>query len=188
MIKRNGNGQFVKGSNYRKAQPYWDRDYLYDLYINKELSSADIAIKFNVTDGNILYWLRKHGIHRRTIAEARDVKYWGSPGDTNGMSGRFESLNPNYKGGITPLRQAVYANAEWKALSSSVLKRANGHCERCGKPCELLHIHHIIPLQDGGEILCNEDELKVICPKCHGYIHSKNNISRELISSATLSL
>ena len=41
----------------------------------------EIASEFGVTENAIvLHWMDKHGIPRRTISEARDVKHWGLRG------------------------------------------------------------------------------------------------------------
>ena len=181
MILRNDKGQFIKGTHYRTVQPYWDKDFMYDLYINQKKSSGDIASMYGVTSGNIQYWLRKHGISRRNTSEARKIKYWGVEGKDNPMYGKYGSKNPHYKGDVTPERQTIYARNEWKKLAKEVKQRANGHCERCGCVCKRLHIHHIKQLRKGNPILCAVDDLIVLCPKCHGYIHSKKNTNKELL-------
>lgn len=181
MILRNDKGQFIKGAHYRDFRPYWDKDFMYDLYVNQKKSSCDIASMYGVTAGNIQYWLRKHNITRRNSSEARKVKYWCMSGEKNPMYGKFGDKNPNYKGGVAPERQKTYARFEWKELAKKVKKRANGHCERCGCECNRLHIHHIKQLKNGNSIVCKENEIIVLCPKCHGYIHSKKNTNKELL-------
>ena len=89
--------------------------------------------------------------------------------------------NPNYKGGVTPIRQTIYSRIPWKEIAKKVKERANGHCERCGMSNNRLHIHHIKPLKNGNEIVCHIDDLIVLCPKCHGFIHSKKNTEKELL-------
>lgn len=181
MIIRNKKGQFTNGSNYREKKPYWEYDFLYDLYVAKKKSSKEIADMFNVTDANIIYWLKKHGIQRRSTRECRQIKYWGASGDKNPMYGVRGELSPRYKGGITPPRQQSYNKSEWKTLSKIVLDRANGKCERCGEEHKRLHIHHIVPIKNGGEFLCDANKLIVLCPKCHYFIHSNNNTNKEYI-------
>ena len=183
MIERNEKGQFKKGSHWRPRKPYYDRDYLYDLYITQEKSSSEIAKMFDVNPVSIQFWLRKHNIPRRNTSESRKVKCWGSFGESNPMYGKYGELNPNYKGGVAPERQCAYSRSEWKALEASVLERANGVCERCGEPSERLHIHHIIPLKSGGDIVCEPSKLICLCPKCHGFIHSKKNVNHELLQT-----
>lgn len=183
MISRNKNGQFTKGSHYREWKPFWEKEYLFNLYVNEKKSSSEIASMFDVTDGNILYWLKKHGIRRRNVSEAREEKHWGSFGRNNPMFGKIGTLNPNFKGGVTPIRQQVYSQSEWKTIAKEVKERANGKCERCGDTSSRLHIHHIMPITDGNPIVCSVDNLVCLCPKCHAFIHSKSNTDSELIKS-----
>ena len=181
MIERNEKGQFKKGCHWRTPKSYYDRDTLYDLYITQKKSSSEIANMFNVTPGAIQFWLRKLDIPRRGTSEAREVKYWGVAGEANPMFGKSGELNPNYKGGIAPERQRLYSSAEWKSLKQLVIERSKGVCERCGEPSNQLNIHHVIPLEDGGEILCDKSELAALCPKCHTFVHSKRNVENEYI-------
>lgn len=184
MISRNSKGQFEKGSNYREWKPYWEKEFLYNLYVNEKKSTSEIASMFDVTDANIQYWLKKHGISRRSTSEIRKIKHWGSYGSNNPMYGKKGELNPNYKGGITPERQQIYSNSEWKSIAKKVRERANGKCERCGAYANRLNIHHIRPLKQGNSVICSIDDLICLCPKCHVFVHSKNNTNSELIEQA----
>ena len=69
---RNKKGQFIKGQHYspktefkkgqhwRKKQLYWNKEWLYNEYIVKGKSAADIAKKFGCWDRNIIYFLHKY--------------------------------------------------------------------------------------------------------------------------------
>ena len=97
MKKRNKKGQFIKGStigiecrfkkgeHYRTPKPYWNKEWLFNEYVINQKSSSEIASLFSVTEANIIFWLRKHDIPRRTISEARKVKHWGAVGVNNPM-------------------------------------------------------------------------------------------------------
>jgi len=52
-------------------KPYQDADWLRRKYWNERLSLPQIAQKAAVCIGTIHYWMKKHGIGRRTISEAR---------------------------------------------------------------------------------------------------------------------
>lgn len=59
-------------------------------------------------------------------------------------------------------------NGFWREL---IISRANGVCERCGKPSEVLHAHHIAPkavCAFDGDI----DNGMALCPECHKEVHS----------------
>ena len=122
---RNANGTFVKGEraspgtefkpgqHWRPRKPHWDRDWLHREYIDNERSSSEIADEVGCKPNNIHFWLKKHGIPRRSVSEARKLKHWGAEGEANPMYGRNGSDHPNWKGGITPERQRVYSSREW---------------------------------------------------------------------------
>ena len=55
MILRNNKGQFVKGTHYRDRKPFWDRDFLYNLYVNQKKSSKEIADMFGITEAAVQY-------------------------------------------------------------------------------------------------------------------------------------
>jgi len=49
----------------------------------------------------------------------------------------------------------------------TVIERANGHCERCGKASDVLHAHHIIPKGVCGMLEEDFDNGIALCPECH---------------------
>ena len=170
-------GQFKKGQHWRDHKPYWDKEWLEIEYSKK--SSMDIAKDWNITDGAILHWLRKHNIKRRTISEARALKYWGCSGEDNPMFGKCGKLNPNYRGNCTPERQSFYVSAEWKKVCSAVYKRDNAKCVRCGKPGKM-HVHHIVSFSEK-KYRADVNNLVLLCVKCHRFVHSKKNVKLEYI-------
>ena len=170
-------GQFKKGEHWREHKPYWDKDWLEKEYSIK--SCGDIASEWGVTEAAILFWLRKHGIKRRTISEARSLKHWGCSGSDNPMFGKGGELNQNWRGGCTPERQSVYVSQEWKSAVSFIYKRDNATCQRCGMKGKL-HVHHIVSFAEE-EYRVDPDNLVLLCVKCHRFVHSKKNIEREFI-------
>lgn len=169
--------EFKKGEHWRPEKPYWNKDWLETEYSNK--SAGDIARDWGVTIDAILFWLRKHGITRRTISQARLIKKWGQSGENNPMFGKTGINNQNWKGGCTPDRQSFYMSHEWKAACRYVYKRDCAKCVRCGSETDL-HIHHIISFSIK-EYRSNTENLVLLCKECHGFIHSKKNIAGELI-------
>lgn len=75
---RRPNGQFEKGEHWREPRPFREKDWLVENYIVQRRSTGEIAAQFGTTDAAILFWLRKHGVPRRTISEARGIKHWGA--------------------------------------------------------------------------------------------------------------
>jgi hypothetical protein len=184
-MKRKTNGQFEKGEHWRKPQPFREKEWLEDYYVQQEMSTGDIARLFGVTDAAILFWLRKHGIPRRGVSEARKIKRWGLSGSDNPMWNKRGELNPKWLGGVTPERQAFYASDEWRKVCVLVWKRDKATCRRCSlfrkdRPDMPFHIHHIVSFADK-DLRAEPDNLVLLCETCHHFIHSKRNIDNEFI-------
>lgn len=93
--------------------------------------------------------------------------------------------NSNWKGGISPERQKFYNSVEWKNLCSTIYRKQNATCQRCGKVKkhgDVFHIHHIISFKNK-EYRMNESNLVLLCKKCHNFIHSSKNINKEFLSN-----
>ena len=88
---------------------------------------------------------------------------------------------PNWQGGITPERQAVYASREWCEAVKEVWERDGATCQRCGKPHNTkaargtFHIHHIAPFRHRDK-RCDPTNLVLLCRTCHYWVHSKKNL------------
>lgn len=180
---QNSLGRFVKGTHWRSKKPWWDRDWLYDQYIECAKSTEEIAHEGGVGGTAILYWLKKHKIPRRTTAETRKVKHWGSVGSDNPMWNMKGELNPNWAGGVSPERQEFYASIEWKNACSAVWKRDKATCQRCKmkrKSDIPFHIHHITSFSNR-EIRADTSNLVLLCEVCHHFVHSRKNKEREYL-------
>jgi transposase-like protein len=158
-------GRFVKGQHWRKPQPFWKREWLDREYTEKRRSAGDIARQFGVTENAILFWLSKLGVPRRTMSEIRQSKRWGATGEKNPMHGRTGRLNPNWKGGLTPARQAVYASSEWKRLARDV-RRRDKVCRLC-ESGESTEVHHIDPFSQSPLLVLDIGNVILLCAKCH---------------------
>lgn len=178
--------EFKPGEHWRPIAIFRDKNYLTEEYVNKQRSTSEIAAEHNVTDAAIFYWLRKNGIPCRSISEVRQVKKWGSPGKSNGMYGRCGSENPRWIDGSSPERQKMYARSFWKELITTVYKRDNYKCRRCGaahKTNNRLHAHHVKPWAGNPDSRFELSNIVTLCSKCHQWVHSKENIDNEFISS-----
>ena len=183
-------GRFLPGEHWRRPQPFWDEAWLRAEYVDKRRSAAEIAEATGCTEGNILHWLRRHGIPRRTMREIRSVKRWGVSGPRNGMYGACGVSNPNWKGGVTAERQAFYASPEWAAAVKAVWKRDGGRCRRCGRKYAgrvPFHIHHRIAFAVKA-IRANLANLVLLCQKCHRWVHSRLNVRRLFVGAFQTSL
>ena len=180
---KDSKGHFKKGTHWRSPKPYWDNAWLYTEYIVDKKSAEEIADEQGCSENNILYFLKKHKIKTRTISEARIVKHWGITGEQNGMFGRTGIENPNWKGGICPERQALYASQKWKKTIKKLWKRDKATCQKCNwMPSKhgKLHAHHILGF-GAQNLRTNLRNLVLLCKKCHSFVHSKANIQRQFL-------
>ena len=183
IIMRGKSGRFTKGHHWRQPKDHWDKEWLHTEYVVNQRSTGDIAAQQGCTDANILHFLRKHGIKRRTISEARSVKQWSLSGETNGMYGRTGEQNPNWRGGISPERQAFYSSIEWGSVAKQVWKRDKAICQFCGKQARrrsTFHIHHITSFEVK-HLRTKLNNLVLLCPECHHWVHSNKNIHNEFV-------
>ncbi len=182
---RNQKGQFSKGYTWREEKPYWNKRWLQHRYTIMCKPASQIAKEQGCKENNILYFLNKHGIARRTMSHIRKHKYWGSGGEQNGMFGRSGNLNPNWRGGITPERQSLYCSQEWASVIKLVWKRDRWECRKCHTEKTsntAFHIHHMIPFE-AVELRCDLGNLVLLCKGCHNWIHSKENKLGEYVGT-----
>ena len=76
-------------------RPWIDPDFLRELYVEKRLSSVEIAqLVGNITDAGVRYWLDKHDIERRDRSEAARER-WAKlrdPDHLRRLAGEIEAL------------------------------------------------------------------------------------------------
>jgi hypothetical protein len=112
-------------------------------------------------------------------------------GEANGMFGVVQADNPNWRGGISPERQRIYASSAWKAVRREVIIRDGGVCLRCGaipSGARSLHLHHVDSWADAPNRRLDPTNLVSMCRKCHEWTHSDANTSAEWLSHPTPSL
>ena len=103
--------------------------------------------------------------------------------------GRRGAAATNWKGGVTPERQAFYASDEWKQACKAVWARANAQCERCGchhnSPATrgTFHVHHIVSFAVRA-VRADPTNLALLCAPCHRFVHSKANTQSEFLGEA----
>jgi len=96
------------------------------------------------------------------------------------------AVHPNWKGGITPERQAFYATEAWREAVKIVWARARAKCERCGVHHSTMarrgtfHVHHIVGFACAA-LRAQPENLALLCKPCHLFVHSKKNVHREFI-------
>ena len=53
---------------------YKNKEVLYDLYVNKQMSTHEIAKMFDVVQGTIYTFIRKYNIPTRSMGEGQSIK------------------------------------------------------------------------------------------------------------------
>lgn len=114
------------------------RERLYEEYINKKRSSAQIAQDFHTNSTTILAWLKRYKIKARTVSEA------ANKGSKNGM----------WKGD----KVGYNALHDWVKYH----KPKSMFCEKCGKIIEKLDCANI-----SGEYKRDISDWRWLCRKCH---------------------
>lgn len=163
--------EFKPGQHWRKPQVFRDREWLLQEYVASGRSAGDIAAQFGVKPAAILFWLRKHGIARRSTSQARAIKHWGASGPQNPMYGVRGQKHHNWKGGSTPYRQSVYSTSEWGQFARSIFAR-DRVCLLCGST-GTRHIHHIVTVAEAPLLVMDERNVMLLCEKCHRRIQGK---------------
>lgn len=166
-------------------RPHQRPDWLREQYVERQRSASSIAAECGVTTENILFFLRRFNIARRTISETREVKHWGAAGAANPMFGKRGAEVPSWKGGVTPERQAFYSSPEWTAVAKAVWARDHATCQRCDQRItkrKAFAIHHIASFAVR-ELRAEITNLVLLCTACHRWVHSKKNTDGAFIAT-----
>ena len=112
-------------------------------------------------DGHVPYL--KNGVHWLSLAKKED--------------------HPNWKGGISPERQACYSSKEWSMAVKEVWKRDNAICQKCGKDHRIkkyrgtFHVHHLASFAIK-DLRTEPMNLILLCAPCHRWVHGKKNTEK----------
>ncbi|WHY75716.1 HNH endonuclease [Neobacillus sp. WH10] len=62
-----------------------------------------------------------------------------------------------------------YNSKPWRFIRTEIYQREKGCCQKCGRFVfgKDAHVHHIIPINDDPTLKLEENNLKLLCPKCH---------------------
>ena len=89
--------------------------------------------------------------------------------------------NPNWKGGISPLRKLLEGTSKYRKWREKIFKRDDYTCQDCGNSGGELHAHHIKSFAEFPELRLDLDNGLTLCKKCHYKNHSKK--ARELLKA-----
>ncbi len=91
--------------------------------------------------------------------------------------------SPNWKGGLTPLRQQLYNSREWRQALRIVLRR-DKHCRLCFSP-DNYEIHHIEPFSSAPFFACEVWNLIRLCTPCHKKVTGREKWWRRRLYALT---
>lgn len=177
-----------KAEAQRRQKPV-DREWLYQKYVVEGLGAPEIAQIVGRDEKRVWEWLKGYKIPTRSRGGASSSGSFkkGQPSAFLGRRGLRGADAPNWKGGITPERQAFYANDEWKASVRAVWQRDNDICQRCkldfrtvDRSQVTFEIHHIVSFAVK-ELRCELSNLVLLCEGCHDWIHSRANVNKEFL-------
>lgn len=186
------------------------KEWLIDEYINKRKSANQIAKEIKRDSKRVWEWIKDYKINTRPrgtdygqnfkkghkICVGRKItdkhknllrnlrlKDGHVPYLKDGIHWLHHegAISPNYKGGVTPERQAIYSSIEWTSAVKEVWKRDNAICQNCGKHHNeeqnrgKFHIHHLFSFAEYKHLRCNPDNLVLLCKECHLWVHSNEN-------------
>lgn len=170
----------------RNSKRVWE--WLHDLDIPTRPRGSDSRQQFQKGQRSAFAGHTHTDQTRELVRQAR-VQDGRKPYLKNGvhhLKGKRGADTPNWKGGITPERQAFYGSLEWKAAVKAVWKRDNATCQRCQKHHNTaknrgtFDIHHIVSFECVA-LRSEVTNLVLICEECHYWIHSKANTESEFI-------
>ena len=211
-VKRHFCDMACKAGFQKLARPV-TREWLENKYVIEGLDCVQIGRIVGRDPKSVWSWLKDFGIPTRPrganwrqlphdgfkgkkhTAEAREklsriakaegrVPY--DPAVGSYMKGRKGASTPNWKGGITPDRQAFYLTEDWREACKAVWARAKARCERCGKHHNVtevrgtFHVHHIVSFKVVA-LRAEPSNLVLLCRECHRFVHSRKNIGKEFI-------
>lgn len=109
-------------------------------------------------------------------------------GKNSFLYGKYKELNPQWKGDLTPEREALYTTRKWKNIYKFILIRDKFKCQKCNKKISKnkngksnLCVHHIASFSDYPKLRCKKDNLILLCNKCHTWVHSNKNNEKKYL-------
>jgi len=132
-----------------------DRSRLADLVNESSIKSVSRNLSITVID--LCKWLYYYDIPFRASADSK----------------------------ITIDRKCYIFSPRWRTLRAHIIEEEKGICRRCKvKTVDKQYVHHIVSA-DISKYRYNENNLLLLCEKCHNWVHSRHNVQKEyLIRSA----
>ena len=168
---------------------------LRELY--EQYSMSDIAKHYGVGETVVFKRLKEYGIggisrSARLSGKPKSLRHRLALSESAYSSGiRKGEKNGNWKGGKALAARQARSRQSYFEWRGSVLKRAGGKCEQCGKEhgsiCECcghevrLQAHHIKSFMENISLRYDPTNGMALCERCHSLEHYKQ--SRELLET-----
>ena len=156
------------------------KEILYDLYRVQHKSSLEIAKMFDITDGSVLYWLRKYNIPSYSISEAVNFYLYEKGGiekareNQSTMENRIKSSCrqrgisfEDFDGFAVTEQHMARNNTYYKEWKNKVFRRDNYTCQCCGKRGGNLNAHHLYNFSEYEDLRYDVDNGITFCEHCH---------------------
>jgi len=202
----------------RRNNNFISKEKLYDLYVNQELASREIAKKVGFKDHkSVTAWLRKYKIpirhknyftdkRRKEISEIMKVKsifatdppmrkpeivakYRETSKKTGSKRGKN---NPAWKGGVTDANRLARGTIESDEFRRIVFARDNYTCQLCGADKKRLEANHIKLFSENKELRFEPSNGITLCKDCHqsirGKEHELEGVFTAIVSSKHISI
>jgi hypothetical protein len=135
-----------------------DEEILREMYHGGGMTLKEIGEEYDRAPSTVNGWFQKYEIDRRpNVAQLEGEEHprW---------NGGWEQADSN---------AAFYWSHEWRQVRKEVIERDDGKCTQCGDKPDRPVVHHLIPIDEGGDKF-NKSNLITVCQSCHNYIHKKS--------------
>jgi len=133
-------------------------------YVEKLLSTPEIADILHVSSVTVSDWLKKVGVRIRTEVLLRTREKL--------REANLGAKRWNWKGGITPDRVRLRASLDMKLVREACFERDDYTCRSCRQRGGKLNAHHIWPFQRFPEWKYELWNLMTLCKRCHDDFHN----------------
>jgi transposase len=193
----------------RRNNNFISKEKLYDLYINQELASREIAKKVGFKDHkSVTTWLRKYNIpirHKNYFTEKRrqlvseklkvsSILVTNNPMKNPEIIEKYKKTlretgirrgknNPAWKGGVTDENRKARTSIENEEFRRIVFERDDYICQICGDESRKIEANHIKLFSEHKELRFEPSNGITLCEECHHSIRGKEEELEDLFTS-----
>jgi transposase-like protein len=135
-----------------------------ELYMEKQLSTTEIAEKLQISATTVGVWLERAGIDRRKSPTKRVREKL--------RKANLGEKRYNWKGGITGERRRQRLSMYMRDAREACFRRDDYTCRACGQRGGKLNAHHVWPFQRFPDLKYEVSNLVTLCKKCHDAFHN----------------